>query len=74
MHMLPYTNTHTHTLMLTHIHTHAHTYLCSTSLVIWQSLGFTVDFPGGAVIKNLPANAGDAKGTGLIPGSGRSPG
>ena len=28
-------------------------------------------FPGGSVVKNLPANAGDA---GLIPGSGRSPG
>ena len=28
-------------------------------------------FPGGAVVKNLPANARDA---GLIPGSGRSPG
>ena len=27
------------------------------------------DFPGGAVVKNLPANAGD---TGLIPGPGRS--
>ena len=26
-------------------------------------------FPGGSVVKNLPANAGDA---GLIPGSGRS--
>ena len=26
-------------------------------------------FPGGSVVKNLPANAGD---TGLIPGSGRS--
>ena len=25
-------------------------------------------FPGGSVVKNLPANAGD---TGLIPGSGR---
>ena len=29
------------------------------------------DFPGGSVVKNLPANAGDA---GLIPGSGRCPG
>ena len=29
-----------------------------------------MDFPGGAVVKNLPANAGDAKSTGLIPGSG----
>ena len=27
------------------------------------------DFPGGAMVKNLPANAGD---TGLIPGPGRS--
>ena len=30
-----------------------------------------VCFPGGSVVKNLPANAGDA---GLIPGSRRSPG
>ena len=27
------------------------------------------DFPGGAVVENLPANSGD---TGLIPGPGRS--
>ena len=27
-------------------------------------------FPGGSVVKNLPANAGDAS---SIPGSGRSP-
>ena len=26
------------------------------------------------VVKNLPANAGDARDTGSIPGSGRSPG
>ena len=25
------------------------------------------------LVKNLPANAGDARDTGLIPGSGRSP-
>ena len=31
------------------------------------------DFPDGAVVKN-PANAGDARVTGSIPGSGRSPG
>ena len=30
-------------------------------------------FPGGAVVKNLPANAEDT-GDSLIPGSGRSPG
>ena len=33
-----------------------------------------MDFPGGAVVKNPPANAGDSRDKGLIPGSGRSPG
>ena len=32
------------------------------------------DFPGGAVVKNLPANAGDITDMSSIPGSGRSPG
>ena len=31
---------------------------------------FTVNFPGGSVVKNLPVNAGDV---GSIPGSRRSP-
>ena len=31
-------------------------------------------FPGGSLIKNLVASAGDARDTGQIPGSGRSPG
>ena len=31
-------------------------------------------FPGGAVVKNPPANAGDTGISGLILGSGRSPG
>ena len=31
-------------------------------------------FPGGSVIKNLPANAGDTGDMCSIPGSGRSPG
>ena len=31
-------------------------------------------FPSGTVIKNVPANAGDARDEGLIPGLGRSPG
>ena len=31
-------------------------------------------FPGGAVVKNPPANTGDARDAGSIPGSGRSPG
>ena len=32
-----------------------------------------VGFPCGSVVKNLPANAGDARDEGLITGSGRSP-
>ena len=31
-------------------------------------------FPGGSVVKNLPANAGDTGGVGSTPGMGRSPG
>ena len=31
-------------------------------------------FPGGTVVKNLPANAGDAGNSGSIPGLGISPG
>jgi len=32
---------------------------------------YYIGFPGGTVVKNLPAKAGDRS---LIPGSGRSPG
>ena len=37
---------------------------------------FTVEkgFPGAAVVKNLPADVGNARDVGLIPGSERSPG
>ena len=31
-------------------------------------------FPGGTAVKTLPANAGDARDLGWIPGLGRSPG
>ena len=31
-------------------------------------------FPRGSVVKNLPANAGDARDVGLITGLGRTPG
>ena len=34
----------------------------------------TGGFPGGSVLKNLPANARDVRDMGLIPGSGRFPG
>ena len=32
-----------------------------------------MDIPGNTVVKNLPANAGNTRDTGSIPGSGRSP-
>ena len=31
-------------------------------------------FPGGSLVKKVPANAGDIRDAGSIPGSGRSPG
>ena len=31
-------------------------------------------FPGGSVVKNLPAEAGESRDSGSIPGWGRSPG
>ena len=46
-----------------------------------ENAGFSLDYcgplpcyPGGTVVKNPPANAGDAIDTDLIPGLGRSPG
>ena len=42
-------------------------HVCLCLLTIWLSY---LCFPGGSVVKNPPANAGN---TGLIPGSGRSP-
>ena len=36
--------------------------------------GLTNGFPGGAVVNNMPASAGDLRDTGSILGSGRSPG
>ena len=33
-----------------------------------------LSFPGNAMVKNLPANVGNVRDMGLIPGSGRSPG
>ena len=40
-------------------------------VIIFTSL---LGFPGGSVVKNSPANAGNARDLGLIPGSGISPG
>ena len=46
------------------------TSLQGTTNVIVKKVGF----PGGAVVKNPPANAGKAGDMASIPGSGRSPG
>ena len=38
-----------------------------------MTISHYMGFPGGSAVKNLPANAGDVRDTGSIPGSGRSP-
>ena len=43
-------------------------------LLIWRLKGIShIHPPGGSVVKNPPANAGDTRDTGSIPGSGKSP-
>ena len=49
-----------------YIHTHTHTYTTEYYSAIKDN---ERGFPGGAVVENLPANAGD---TGSSPGPGRS--
>ena len=48
-------------------------FVIHTLLIAWIlcMVGISWGFPGGAVVKNPPANAGDAV---LTPGSGRFPG
>ena len=47
--------------------------LCLDSLIHPHGC-LCMGFPGGSVVENPPANAGDDRDMGLIPGSGRSPG
>ena len=47
-----------------------HSILCCG--MIFECITFYVGFPGGAVVKTLAANAGDAGDAGLISGLGRS--
>ena len=42
--------------------------------IFFSHLLYLKCFQGGAMVKNAPANAGDAGLTGSIPGLGRSPG
>ena len=53
-----------HTNTCIHIHTYIWGY------IIYGYMGFS----GGTVVKNPSANAGDARDTGSIPGSGTFPG
>ena len=58
------------------IQTQGHYSLCSFHCLLFENhTGINLlGFPGGAMVKNPPANAGDARDTDSIPGSGRSPG
>ena len=64
--MAMHTNMHIHLYMdmCTHVQTHTHK---EGGISHYKFLGR--GFPGGAVVENLPANAGD---TGSSPGLGRS--
>ena len=42
--------------------------------VVCVTVNLYPGFPRGTAVKNPPANAGDARDTSSIPGSGRSPG
>ena len=47
---------------------------CGTWVLQLQHIGSSGRFPGGRVVKNLPATAGDTRQTGSIPELGRFPG
>ena len=46
----------------------------SSHVVLMEIYTFVAGFPRGTVVKNLPANTGDARDVGSIPGLGRSRG
>ena len=43
------------------------------NILRWEFLCVKRGFPGGSLVKNLPANAGDSGDKDLIPGLGRPP-
>ena len=55
----------------THTHTHTHTHKCWKNRDMNKISNVKLGFPGGSVVKNLPANAGDTRDADLIPTSGR---
>ena len=46
---------------------------CRLSLDKWAGVGQTEGFLDGTLVKNVPANATDARDAGSIPGLGKSP-
>ena len=50
-----------------------HQHMCVINMNNWGVLLTYGGFPGGSVVKNPSANAGDVWDVGLMPGSGRSP-
>ena len=53
-------------ILISFLETHKHNFLVLVCVY--------VGFPGGSVVQNVPANAGNTRDTGSIPGLGRSPG
>ena len=47
---------------------------CQGSMPFTISISTHMGFPGDIVVKNPPANAGDTRDAGSVPGSRRSPG
>ena len=77
-HKTPWKNTHTHmhTHTRTHAHMHAHTHAhwgWGAKTINKQFIHGRNSFPGGSMVKSLPANTGDTGDMDLIPGLGRSP-
>ena len=50
---------------------HTHIHKCWKNRYINKISNVKLGFPGGSVVKNLPANAGDTRDAYLIPTSGR---
>ena len=72
IHTYTYIHTsHTHKYIYTHVtHRHTYTYIHTshTHTHTHIHIDSTFGFPSGAVVKSMPANAGDERDVGLIPG------
>ena len=78
-HSMPGLPVHHQLLEFTQMHVRWHLSLLNLSnlvyvLILYTSIYHSGDFPRGAVVRNLPANARDVRDMGLIPGWGRAPG